>query len=109
MDNIGIRVQEVCRLEALVMKAPVNQEMLAVRIMEMDMVHEAASPAEMPIHGDMVVGQADQVDRQAVHDLQLHIIMGMMIAEVSNSIHMTKSFISQFQNKHTTDHPTQPN
>lgn len=108
MDNIVIRVQEVCRQEALVMKVPLHQEMVADRCMEMRMVHAAANPAEMLSQGDMAVVRVDQADRQAVHDLQLHIIMGMMIAEVSNSIHMTKSFISQFQNKHTTDHPTQP-
>lgn len=43
--------------------------------------------AEARSHGDMAVDRADrvdQVDRQAVHDHRLHIIMGMMIAEVSN-------------------------
>lgn len=90
------------------MKVPVNQEILADRNATMRMVRAAANPAEMPTPDDMAVVQVDQVGRQAVHDLQLHIIMGMMIAEVSNSIHMTKSFISQFHNTHNTDHPTQP-
>ena len=45
------------------------------------------------------VDPAVQADHQAVHVPQLHIIMGMMIAEVSNSIHMTKSCISQFEDK----------
>lgn len=84
--------------------------MLVDRITRIRTVLVVVNRAEVRIQEDMVVVVMAEVplvladppvpvDRQAVTAPQLHIITGMMIAEVSNPIHMTKSCISQFEDK----------
>lgn len=70
--------------------------MLVEAIMLSRMLHEAANLAETLIHGDSIHHLAVAVGHRAVHAQHQH-IMGMMMEEVSNKIHIEPSITSQFQ------------
>lgn len=95
-----IQLQEVFQQEYLQMKVMIKCiEMLAdhILVMQMHIVHEVANQVEMQIQEDNINHQAAvEVDHQVVLEVHLlYIIKGMMIAEVSNRIHIKQSSIRQ--------------